>query len=151
MQDTRHIDGLIRYAESFLGVPYVWGGNSRRGIDCSGYGCELLRYAGLLSSHEDLSAQDIYKKLSKPPHSTYSGYNIRYPTGSFLFYGDNILKITHVAFAISPYTILEAGGGTRQTTSVEQAELINACVRARGINLRADIVSACLPAYPWAM
>mgnify|MGYP002478261156 CR=1 FL=1 len=148
--DNKYLEGLIRYAESFLGVPYVWGGNSRfSGLDCSAYCLEILRYAGLVASHEDLSAQDIYKKLSKSPHIVLSAYERSWPTGSFLFYGDHILKITHVAFAISPFTILEAGGGTRATTDIEKAKQSNACVRARGINLRADIVSACLPQYPW--
>lgn len=31
-----HISKVIATAESFLGVPHVWGGMGRRGIDCSG-------------------------------------------------------------------------------------------------------------------
>jgi cell wall-associated NlpC family hydrolase len=30
-------DTLQRSVESFIGTPYVWGGNTRRGVDCSGF------------------------------------------------------------------------------------------------------------------
>lgn len=39
--------GLISYAESFLGVPYVWGGTSPSGFDCSGFTQFVLAHYGV--------------------------------------------------------------------------------------------------------
>lgn len=53
----RNIEGypdLVEYGKTFLGTPYVWGGTSPAGFDCSGFvqylystycGCELPRVA----------------------------------------------------------------------------------------------------------
>jgi len=32
---------------AWQGVPYLWGGGSKAGIDCSGYVCELYREIGI--------------------------------------------------------------------------------------------------------
>lgn len=37
---------VVRYAKKFLGVPYVWGGTSPRGFDCSGLVQYVLRANG---------------------------------------------------------------------------------------------------------
>jgi cell wall-associated NlpC family hydrolase len=36
-------DTLRRSVESFIGTPYVWGGNTRHGVDCSGF-TKLVMY-----------------------------------------------------------------------------------------------------------
>ncbi|WAH36548.1 C40 family peptidase [Alicyclobacillus dauci] len=38
---------LIKYAESFMGTPYVWGGTSPSGFDCSGFTQYVLGHFGV--------------------------------------------------------------------------------------------------------
>lgn len=41
-------DSVIRYAETFIGVPYVWGGSDPdSGFDCSGFVCYVYRKFGI--------------------------------------------------------------------------------------------------------
>jgi hypothetical protein len=42
-----HIEVVIEEAESFWGTSYKWGGNSHKGIDCSGLMQQSFRHAGI--------------------------------------------------------------------------------------------------------
>ena len=139
---------LIRFAESMLFTPYVYGGNSvRLGLDCSGYINIILRSVGLVGMREDLNAQGLYDKFVKLP---YSFQSIGSPaSGSLLFYGHSTTSISHVSLVASPYSVLECGGGGSTTTTKELADLIGAGVRKCGIHHRTDKVAALYPQYPW--
>jgi cell wall-associated NlpC family hydrolase len=134
---------LIQYAMQFVSTPYKFGSNNpmQGGLDCSGYVCEVLRFAGLVGNREDLTAQMLFDKFAQ------TGAHNTYGPGHLAFYGDSITKITHVAFMISPYTILEAGGGDSSTTTLEQAAKSNAMVRARLVKYRNDLVATVKPNY----
>lgn len=139
---TTQLDQLVAYANSFLGVEYVYGGNSRfTGLDCSGFICEVLRSVGLVGSHDDISAQGLFDRFKNNPRGRY--------VGSLLFFGKSESAITHVAMAISYYTMIEAGGGTAKTDSKEKARLVGACVRHRPIDSRGDLLCCVEMRYPW--
>ena len=40
------IDDLLAYAKTYLGTPYVYGGNSRHGIDCSAFTQQVFNHFG---------------------------------------------------------------------------------------------------------
>lgn len=49
------VDDLISYAKSFLGVPYVYGGSSAKGFDCSGYTMYIFKHFGISLPHSATS------------------------------------------------------------------------------------------------
>jgi gamma-D-glutamyl-L-lysine dipeptidyl-peptidase len=77
---------LVATARRFLGVPYLWGGMTPHGVDCSGFvsrvylvnGVSLLRDAHL--QFADPKAESVERDALRP--------------GDLLFFGDK--KITHV-------------------------------------------------------
>ncbi|MCL6444341.1 MAG: C40 family peptidase [Alicyclobacillus sp.] len=52
---------LLKYAETFIGTPYVWGGTSPSGFDCSGFTQYVFAHFGvnLNRTSEDQFAQGI--------------------------------------------------------------------------------------------
>lgn len=130
------------YALSFLGTPYHYSGNNPiGGIDCSGLVCEILRSTGVIG-REDLSAQDLFNKFD----GLGATYGIR-KLGALAFYGKSVTAITHVAWVLSPYQIIEAGGGDSTTDTLEEAKARNAFVRLRTIEHRPDLVATLMPRY----
>ena len=49
------VEDLIAYAKSFLGVPYVYGGTSAKGFDCSGYTMYIFKHFGINLPHSATS------------------------------------------------------------------------------------------------
>lgn len=56
-------NGLVGFAKKFIGVPYVWGGTSPNGFDCSGFVQYVYKHFGVnlprLSSDQARSGQRI--------------------------------------------------------------------------------------------
>ncbi|MBK8884345.1 MAG: C40 family peptidase [Bacteroidales bacterium] len=87
-------ENLARTASTFTGLPYLWGGSSSKGVDCSGFsqqvyylnGIIILRDASLQALHGmDVDISKGYEKLQQ---------------GDLLFFGtkeNSKLHVTHVA------------------------------------------------------
>lgn len=90
---------VTSYARAFLGVPYLWGGTSWHGIDCSGL-VQLCYRMGGYSLPRDAEPQ--YEVL---PHNI---KREQMQTGDLIFFGQK--QITHVALALNKYEYIHAEG-----------------------------------------
>ncbi len=90
----------VAVAALFLGTPYLWGGNSRAGIDCSGLVQAALLACGLpCPGDSDLQA----------------GLGTELPEGADLRAGDLLFWKGHAAMVADPLRILHATGHAMAT------------------------------------
>lgn len=126
----------VKYAHSFIGIRYRWGGNNPiSGFDCSGLCCEILKAFGILQYSQDLSAQDLAAFCLK----AYGAGEIK--EGSILFFGKE-KQVTHVGIAIDGKFMIESGGGDSTVVNQEMADIKNAFVRIRPISMMKGFVFA---------
>ncbi|MEI4472698.1 C40 family peptidase [Frigidibacter sp. MR17.24] len=107
----------VAVAEKFLGTPYLWGGNSAEGIDCSGLVQAALLSCGLpCPGDSDLQAAELGHEVSK--------------TGDWRR-GDLFFWPGHVAMAIDGAHLVHANG-FRAAVSHEGIEMCLARIDAAG-------------------
>ena len=82
----------IELAKRFLGIPYLWGGRSSFGYDCSGFTQMLVRSRGIMMPRDaDLQASwSGVTPVARPDLQP----------GDLLFFGDSAQKITHTGMYI---------------------------------------------------
>ena len=132
---------MIEYAKSFIGKPYIWGGDDpMRGFDCSGLVQEILASGGFDPAGDQTShgLYEIFREKGSPSRKA----------GALAFFGTHE-KITHVAFMIDEWRMIEAAGGNSKTTSEAAAIRQNAYIRIRPINHRSDLVATYMPPYEY--
>jgi len=91
---------IIADAVRFTGVPYLWGGCSAFGIDCSGYAQLLHRLAGVAIPRDADQQFDAGRPVDYP-----------FSPGDLLFFGEGAgeaRKITHVAVSLGDWRILHS-------------------------------------------
>jgi cell wall-associated NlpC family hydrolase len=93
--DSRMPDPVV-VAEMFLGTPYLWGGNSRAGIDCSGLVQAALLACGIACPGDsDLQSESVGTELG--PDAP-------------LRRGDLVFWKGHVALVADPTRLIHAYG-----------------------------------------
>lgn len=100
----RQAQRLYREVESWLGVPYRTGGNDKRGVDCSGFICQVYR--------------NVYgKQLHRRSMEQYSLDIRRYLNGNDLRTGDLVFfstqsnrQVNHVGIYLTNYKFVHASG-----------------------------------------
>jgi len=92
---------ILRIAESYLNSPYLWGGRTPCGIDCSGLVQVLFKIAGI-HIPRDASMQ---AKLGEDIHFISDAM-----PGDLLFFDNNEGDIVHTGILFKPDLILHASG-----------------------------------------
>jgi hypothetical protein len=90
---------IIADAQGFTGVPYLWGGCSALGIDCSGFSQLLHRLAGVTLPRDADMQFAAGREVCEP-----------YQPGDLLFFGEvgDLRKITHVAVSLGGWRIIHS-------------------------------------------
>lgn len=97
---------IVTTARTYLGKPYVWGGesDSEGGYDCSGFVFSVLNKCGM-----------------KVPRTTAQGYSALgrkvtdIQSGDLLYFGRSAKRITHIAIAVDGTQMIESIGNSKNT------------------------------------
>ncbi|NUR15551.1 MAG: C40 family peptidase [Dermatophilaceae bacterium] len=85
--------GIVGIAQSFFGVPYVYGGSSPSGFDCSGFTSYVYRQAGISIPRTASAQQAAATRVSDPQ------------PGDLVFFGS---PAYHVGIYVSPGRMIDA-------------------------------------------
>lgn len=101
-------ENLVATAERFMGLPYLWGGTSAKGLDCSGFTKTVYFINGIVLQR-DASQQTLYGE----DVDTKDGFD-NLQVGDLLFFGEKDHdRITHVAMYIGDTEFIHASGKVR--------------------------------------
>jgi len=115
---------FVAVAERFVGVPYLWGGKTSLGIDCSGLVQVALTAAGIGCPRDsDMQEATLGESVTPAPHFT----NVQ--RGDLMFWKG------HVAIAVDSHRIIHANAFHMAVVIEPLAEAV-ARIRAAGLEVR---------------
>lgn len=123
------VPGVIAFAKRFLGVPYLWGGTTALGLDCSGFMQALMRRRGV-TLPRDAGPQSRWEATQPVACADAQA-------GDLLYFGEVATKITHTGMAIGDGEFIHATANTVPVVQISRldrepwATLLKACRRLR--------------------
>jgi hypothetical protein len=95
---------IAAMAKQFLNVPYLWGGRSVFGIDCSGYTQAVYKALGTQLPRDAYQQAEVGKTIA---------FLDEVQPGDLAFFDNEEGKITHVGIMLNPHQIIHASGQVR--------------------------------------
>jgi len=100
--EQRDFDFLKQIALKYINAPYLWGGKSPFGIDCSGFSQQVFRICGYKLK------RDAYQQFEQG-----SEIKDKAIPGDLAFFENDEGKIVHVGIVMEDNTIIHASGKVR--------------------------------------
>jgi cell wall-associated NlpC family hydrolase len=112
-------ENIIKISKKFLGVPYLWGGNSSKGFDCSGFVQTVFR---LMNVELPRDANQMAEKGTEVS-LTKNFEDLR--IGDLLFFGKTMKRITHVALYLGDNLFIHSEGNVRLNSLTPDSKIYN--------------------------
>jgi gamma-D-glutamyl-L-lysine dipeptidyl-peptidase len=104
-------ESLVTTASSYLNTPYLWGGRTHFGIDCSGFTQMVFRLKGVKLLRDASMQAEQGERVD-------SIYNSK--LGDLAFFDNSDGKIVHVGIILNPALIIHASGKVKMDTIDEK-------------------------------
>ncbi len=129
MRNQAKRDMALKIAFSYIGTPYVWGGDDPSGFDCSGFVIECLKSVGSLPRRGDWTAAALWHYFPIKPANGKAGD---------LAFWANMQggRIIHVEMCVNEDLAIGASGGGSRTKTRQDAIRDNAFIKIRPIDSR---------------
>ena len=106
---TPNPSSILATAETFLGRPYLWGGTSGKGVDCSGFTKSVFYLNGVLLARD--ASQQVHTGIEVPTDTSWANL----VPGDLLFFGTKATaekkeRIKHVAIYMGDGKIIHSSG-----------------------------------------
>ena len=111
---------LVSYAKKFLGVPYVYGGSTSSGFDCSGFTMYVYKHFGISMPHGAQSQARLGKKVTANKSSKTSLLN-NLKVGDLVFFLDyeTMDEIGHCGIYIGSGNFIHASSGSGYCVKID--------------------------------
>jgi cell wall-associated NlpC family hydrolase len=125
-QDEFNSDTITNLAKSYLNVPYLWGGKSKCGIDCSGFSQQVIKAFGIKLPRDSYQQAEIGEVV---------GFLQEAQAGDLAFFDNEEGRITHVGIMLNHHEIIHASGKVR-IDKIDHQGIINSETGIRTHKLR---------------
>ena len=111
---------IVKTTRLFLGTPYLWGGKTPYGFDCSGLVQTVFRANGIELPRDSNKQAEFFTNYK------INGENIE--SGDLLFFGENN-EVTHVAISTSGLNFINSRGFVQEESIDEKSPQFNRNLR----------------------
>jgi gamma-D-glutamyl-L-lysine dipeptidyl-peptidase len=116
-QESGTLEELFQYARAWMNAPYLWGGRTPMGVDCSGLTQALFATVGIALPRDAYQQAEIGIATAGVQHAR---------AGDLAFFKDPNGRIVHVGIVFPNGRILHASGHVRMDLLDEQGILVSA-------------------------